>query len=93
MKGYKDQPGAGLREANTEVQFGSYFDCFERFDRVAIHRVVVFSKIAFLARVREKGMRLTLRFARCVRYQKLQDFHLSVGGVLVRVPPLRLGSQ
>jgi hypothetical protein len=39
-EGYKDQLGAGVREANTEVQFVSYFDCFERLDRVANHREV-----------------------------------------------------
>ena len=40
-EGYKDQPGAGVREAKAEVQCGSYFDCFERLHRVANHREVL----------------------------------------------------
>jgi len=35
-EGYKDQPGAGVREAEC----GSYFDCFERLHRVANYREV-----------------------------------------------------
>jgi hypothetical protein len=43
--------GAGLREANAEIQSGSYFGRIERpndIDRVVIYRVESFFKIAFI---------------------------------------------
>jgi hypothetical protein len=48
--GHRGQLGAGVREADAEVQSESYFDCFERLDRAANHRQAAFSKIAILFR-------------------------------------------
>ena len=48
--GRRDQLGAGVREANAEIQSGSYCVCFEcpdDIDRMVVHRGVVFFKIAF----------------------------------------------
>jgi hypothetical protein len=43
-EGPKDQLGADVREANAQIQSGSYFGCFDcpdACDRVVFHRVVV----------------------------------------------------
>jgi hypothetical protein len=51
--GRRDQLDPSAREANAEVQFGSYFGCFNRpdaIDRVVFHSVVAIFKIAVLSR-------------------------------------------
>ena len=48
----RDQLGAGVREANAEIQSGSYFGRIGRpddIDRVVIYRVEFFFKIAFIS--------------------------------------------
>ena len=52
-EGRRDQLDPSVREANAEVQFGSYFGCVDRpdaFYRVVFHSVVAFFKIAVLSR-------------------------------------------
>jgi hypothetical protein len=51
--GRRDQLDPSVREANAEVQSGSYFGCIDRpdaFYRVVFHSVVAFFKIAVLSR-------------------------------------------
>jgi hypothetical protein len=51
--GRRDQLDPSAREANAEVQSGSYFGCFNRpdaIDRVVFHSVVAIFKIAVLSR-------------------------------------------
>ena len=51
--GRRDQLDPSVREANAEVQSGSYFGCFNRpdaIDRVVFHSVVAIFKIAVLSR-------------------------------------------
>jgi hypothetical protein len=49
-QGRRDQLGAGLREANAQIQYGSHFIRIDRpggIDQIFINRLVGFSKIAF----------------------------------------------
>ena len=51
-EGRRDKLGAGVREANAEIQSGSYFGRIGRpndIDRVVIYRVEFFFKIAFIS--------------------------------------------
>jgi hypothetical protein len=59
-----------LREANAEIQSGSYFGRFERpndFDRVVSHDVVGFFKIVFQVAQEEISARETAQFRKVVQ--------------------------
>ena len=59
-----------LREANAEIQSGSYFGRFERpndFDRVVSHDVVGFFKIVFQVAQEEISARETARSRKAVQ--------------------------
>ena len=52
-EGRRDQLGAGVREANAEIQSGSYcvrFECPDDIDRLVVHRGVDFFKVTWLSR-------------------------------------------